>query len=149
MYGFSASNIYLVKLNKIRHLGLYQRVFQYSIQVRKQFEQTPKKYSGNQDRFSFHTLRSGSQFESRVSFKCLTFETLDVTNTLHCKYWMVQPLDTGGLFVGSSKRLPVSAFPQCVCVYVSTCLLTTYLVQKRSNVMCKDFLISLLLKNDG
>lgn len=149
MYGFSASNIYLVNINKKRHLGPYQRVFQYSIRVRKQFEQTPKKYSGDQDRFSFHTIGSGSQFESRGAFKCSTIETPDVTNTLHCKYWMVQLLDTGELFVGSSKRLPVSAFPQCVCNLRSTYLTITYLVQKRSNLMCKDFLMSLLLKNYG
>lgn len=127
---------------------MYQRVFQCSIQVRKQFEQTRKKYSGDQDWFSFHTLGSGSQFESRGAFKCLTFETLDVTNTLHCKYWRYNHSTRAGSLSVAQSVYPFRHFLS-VCVYVSTCLTITYLVQKQSNVMCKDFFISLLLKNEG
>lgn len=146
--GFSASNIYLVKLNKKRNLGLYQRVFQYSIQVGKQFEQTPKSILGIKIDSHFTLLGLGANLRAGA-FKCLTFETLDVTNTLHCKYWMVQPLNTGGLIVGSSSVCPFQHFLSvCVCVRVNL-LTITYLVQKQRNVMCKDFFISLLLKNDS
>lgn len=68
------------------------------------------------------------------SFKCSAFQKLDVAKILHCKYWTVQPLVTGGLFVDRSKRLPFLQHFFFVCVDVSVYLTIMYLVQRQSDV---------------
>lgn len=69
-----------------------------------------------------------SYISLRGALKCSTLQTFDDANPQHCKYWTVQPLNTGGLFVGRSQCLPFTAFCVCGCV----CLSHDYILRRKT-----------------